>query len=81
MSSITHYLTDEASREHMDLGLVEFTRLEKMLLFAVITECERCIASEGRDCFDMGKDVSCPFVAIRHEYGIQDIYEWKERIG
>ena len=81
MSSMTHDLADEVSREHMSLGLGEFTRLERMLLFAVIAECERCIGSEGVDCFDTGKPVSCPFVGVRHEYGIRDICEWKGVVG
>jgi hypothetical protein len=79
MASLTHFITDAAS-EHLDIGLVEFTRLEKMLLFAVISECERCIHSEGYDCFDAGKTISCPFVSIREEYNVVDIPEWKEMI-
>ncbi len=78
MSSLTHEMTDDVTREHEEMGLREFSRLEKMLLFAVITECERCIRSEGFDCFDTGKSVGCPFVQIREEYSITDIVEWKE---
>jgi len=81
MSSLTHVIIDEATTEHMEIGLIEFSRLEKMLLFAVITECERCICSEGYDCFDAGKTISCPFVSIREEYKVVDIPEWKELIG
>lgn len=56
----------------------DFSRMERMLLFAVISECERCICSEGLDCFDSDKSVSCPFVPIREEYSVRDIVEWKE---
>lgn len=80
MSSLTHIITDETTCEHMQLGLTDFTRLEKMLLFAVISECERCIHSEGYDCFDAGKTISCPFVSIREEYNVADILEWKELV-
>ena len=81
MSSLIHVINDETASEHMQIGLKEFTRLEKILLFAVISECERCINSEGHDCFDAGKTVSCPFVSIRDEYSVVDIPEWKELIG
>ena len=81
MSSITHDgLMEGTVREHAELGLTAFTRLERMLLFAVISECERCIGSEGQDCFCLEKRVSCPFVAIREEYSVLDIAEWKERL-
>ena len=81
MSSIIHdTFIDETGREHTEFGLKEFTRLERMLLFAVISECERCISSEGHDCFDGEKPVSCPFVAIREEYGVFDVLEWKEMV-
>lgn len=80
MSSLTQVITDQTTSEHMEFGLKEFTRLEKMLLFAVISECERCIYSEGYDCFDAGKTISCPFVSIREEYSVADILEWKELI-
>jgi len=81
MSSITHDLVDSTEAEHAQFGLRDFSRLERMLLFAVVTECERCISSEGRDCLDTAKSVSCPFVSIREEYGIHDIPEWKELVG
>ena len=80
MASLTNDLTDGATREHSELGLRGFTRLERMLLFAVISECERCIVSEGYDCFDAGKNVGCPFVTIREEYDMIDVLEWKERV-
>jgi hypothetical protein len=80
MSSLSHEVTDEATREHSELGLRGFTRLERLLLFAVISECERCIRSEGYDCFDAGKRVGCPFVSIREEYSITDIIEWRELV-
>ncbi len=80
MSSLTHDVTDDATREHSEIGLREFTRLERMLLFAVISECERCIRSEGFDCFDAGKIVGCPFVSIREEYNVIDVVEWKEML-
>ena len=81
MSSISHVITDEVSKEHMEIGIREFSRLEKMLLFAVISECDRCISSEGHDCFDTGKQISCPFTKIREEYNVADILEWKEIIA
>jgi hypothetical protein len=81
MASLTHVITDTTTHEHMNIGLKEFTRLEKMLLFAVISECDRCINSEGYDCFDAGKTISCPFVNIREEYNVIDIPEWRELIG
>jgi hypothetical protein len=81
MASLTHVITDETTHEHMNIGIKEFTRLEKMLLFAVISECDRCIVSEGYDCFDAGKTISCPFVSIREEYNVVDLPEWKELIG
>jgi len=80
MASITHTLTDSISSEHMDIGIREFSRLEKMLLFAVVSECERCISCEGYDCFDTGRRISCPFIKIRDEYGVIDILEWKEMV-
>ena len=80
MSSFTQVIEDETTSQHKEIGLKEFTRLEKMLLFAVISECERCIHSEGYDCFDTNKTVTCPFVSIREEYTVNDILEWKERI-
>ncbi len=78
MSTMAEELTDQASAEHMQMGLRDFSRLERMLLFAVVTECERCIISEGRDCLDMPIPMSCPFVEVRQEYGIRDIFEWKK---
>lgn len=80
MASMEHAVADIASGEHSGLGLREFTRLERLLLFAVISECDRCVRSEGYDCFDAGKNVGCPFVSIRDEYGIADIAEWKELV-
>ena len=78
MSSMTQIIVDETCEEHQTLGLNEFTRLEKMLLFAVVSECDRCIKSEGYDCFDSQKPASCPFVAIREEYQVLDMVEWRE---
>ena len=80
MSSIAHGLTDDASAEHLSFGLKEFTGMEKMLLFAVINECERCICSEGGDCLSSARPVSCPFVAVRKEYSIDDVSVWKELV-
>ena len=80
MASLTHEINDHISISHMDIGIREFSRLERMLLFAVISECERCIGSEGFDCFDSGRHVSCPFVAIREEYHVTDLLEWKEML-
>jgi hypothetical protein len=75
-------VTDDAPGAHgcdfPGVGTREFSRLERMLLFAVISECERCICSEGCDCFEAGKSVSCPFVPIREEYSVMDIVGWKE---
>ncbi|MBA3044869.1 MAG: hypothetical protein KKH41_05160 [Candidatus Thermoplasmatota archaeon] len=81
MSSITQDIVDETAMEHIKFGFAEFSRLEKMLLFAVITECERCICSEGKDCIVAGKSVACPFVPIREEYQITDVQEWKGMIA
>lgn len=80
MASMAHTIIDETCEEHRMLGLREFTRLEKMLLFAVVSECGRCIKSEGHDCFDFKKPVDCPFVNIREEYSVIDIAEWGERV-
>ena len=80
MSSIAHQIMDETVEEHANMGLREFTRLERMLLFAVVSECERCVKSEGYDCFDFGKHVDCPFVSVREEYEVRDIVEWRERV-
>lgn len=78
MSSLTELIVDETSEEHQNLGLTEFSRLEKMLLFAVVSECSRCIKAEGHDCFDFHKPVGCPFVAVREEYQVIDMIEWRE---
>jgi hypothetical protein len=60
----------------------EFTRLERMLLFAVVSECERCISSEGVDCLQAGqRRVDCPFYSVREEYKVHDIEVWRERVG
>ncbi len=80
MSSMTQTIVDETSEEHQELGLNEFTRLEKMLLFAVVSECSRCIKAEGHDCFDFHKSVGCPFVTVREEYQVIDIVEWREKV-
>ena len=80
MSSMTKTIVDETSQEHQELGLNEFTRLEKMLLFAVVSECSRCIKAEGHDCFDFHKSVGCPFVTVREEYQVIDIIEWREKV-
>ena len=80
MSSMTKTIVDETSLEHQELGLNEFTRLEKMLLFAVVSECSRCINAEGHDCFDFHKSVGCPFVTVREEYQVIDIVEWREKV-
>jgi len=80
MSSLTQVVVDEACENHQILGLREFTRLEKMLLFAVVSECSRCISAEGHDCFDFHKPIGCPFVAVREEYQVIDIIEWREKV-
>ena len=80
MSSMTELIVDDAVGEHQTLGLKEFTRLEKMLLFAVVSECSRCISAEGHDCFDSHKPIDCPFVAAREEYKVIDILEWRELV-
>ena len=80
MSSMTELIVDDAVGEHQTLGLNEFTRLEKMLLFAVVSECSRCIKAEGHDCFVFHKSMGCPFVTVREEYEVLDIIEWKERV-
>ncbi len=80
MSSMTQLIVDETCEEHHTIGLTEFTRLEKMLLFAVVSECDRCVQTEGHDCFDFNKSVGCPFVTVREEYKVHDIIEWKEKV-
>ena len=80
MSSMTELIVDEAVGEHQELGLSVFTRLEKMLLFAVVSECSRCIKAEGHDCFDFHKSMGCPFVTVREEYQVIDIVEWRETV-
>ena len=80
MSSMTQLIVNETIGYHQTLGLKEFSRLERMLLFAVVTECDRCIKSEGHDCFDFNKTVGCPFVNVREEYQVLDIIEWKEMV-
>jgi hypothetical protein len=80
MSSITHELGDQISMEHSELGIREFSRLEKMLLFAVVSECERCVRSEGEDCLASGRKMGCPFVSVREEFQIYDVMDWKELI-
>ena len=78
MSSIAPEVSVEGLVEVTTDGPRQFSRLEKMLFFALISECERCIRSEGYDCFDTAKKVRCPFFEIRQEYGVRDIFEWKE---
>lgn len=80
MSSMTELIVGDAAGEHQTMGLNEFTRLEKMLLFAVVSECSRCIGAEGHDCFDTTKQVDCPFVTAREEYQVIDIVEWREKV-
>jgi hypothetical protein len=59
----------------------QFTRLERMLLFAVVTECERCIRAEGVDCLQHGqKRIDCPFYYVRELY-VHDVEVWRERVG
>ena len=66
--------------EAMGLNPLQFTRIERMLFFAVVSECERCIRSEGMDCFESSRRVDCPFSNIREEYGISDVEIWKEMV-
>ena len=47
MSSMAEVTIDDVAGEHQTLGLRGFTRLERMLLFAVVSECSRCIKAEG----------------------------------
>jgi len=82
MSSASKIITEKIVGVHETLGVdpLQFTRLEKMLFFAVVSECERCIQSEGADCFESSRLVDCPFNNIREEYGISDVEIWKEVI-
>ncbi len=71
-------MNDRLSVDHSELGIREFSRLERMLLFAVVSECERCMHSEGEDCLASGRKMGCPFVSVREEFQIYDVLDWKE---
>lgn len=58
--------------------VAQLSRLERMLLFAVVSECERCISSEGEDCLESLRKINCPLFNIRQIYKINDIEIWKE---
>ena len=81
MSSMSE-IKEKPMEVHEAFGLdpIHFTRLERMLFFAVVSECERCIRSEGVDCFESSRSIDCPFSNIRDEYGINDVEIWKEMI-
>ncbi len=76
MSSVTEIIVEEPFGAEPK----KFTRLERMLLFAVVTECERCTQTEGADCFGSGQKVDCPFYDFRQEYSVDDIESWKEKV-
>ena len=76
MSSVTEIVVEEPFEGEPK----KFTRLERMLLFAVVTECERCIQTEGADCFGSERSVDCPFYDFRQEYNVDDIESWKEMV-
>lgn len=80
MSSLTEVIVEETGIAEESPKLEEFTRLEKMLLFAVVTECERCIASEGIDCLRRMHRIDCPFFSVRQEYKVDDIEVWREKV-
>ena len=58
----------------------QFTRLERMLLFAVVTECMRCIETEGIDCMRRMERIDCPFFSVREEYKVDDVEVWREKV-
>ena len=66
--------------EDIDPRQKQFTRLERMLLFAVVSECDRCICSEGTDCLQSMHKVDCPFFRFRQEYKVYDIEMWQELV-
>lgn len=80
MSSMSEVIVDGAGIDEVSKTR-EFTRLERMLLFAVVSECERCIRSEGADCLQLGqRRVDCPFFSVRVEYKVDDVEVWRERV-
>lgn len=55
----------------------EYTNMERMMLDAILSECQSCITSEGRDCMVNSEITQCPFVEVRKTCGIVDIKCWK----
>ena len=80
MSSMSEVIVDEPIVEDGRPEFKGFTRLERMLLFAVVTECERCIRSEGIDCMHHRTRIDCPFFSVREEYKVHDVEVWRERV-
>ncbi len=82
MSSISETVVEvtESDHEPVEFDPAQFTRLERMLLFALVSECERCIESEGADCLPSMNSVDCPFFCFREEYKVYDIEMWKELV-
>jgi hypothetical protein len=80
MSSMTEAIVHEEVLESVEEDFPRFSKIEKMVLFALVMECDRCIKNEGLDCFETGRHFSCPFFNIRKIYKIKDIEIWKEMI-
>jgi len=77
---MSEVIVDESGIEEGTPDFKGFTRLERMLLFAVVTECERCIRSEGVDCMHHRTRIDCPFFSVREEYRVHDVELWRERV-
>ena len=58
-----------------ELG-ADYTNMERMMLEAILSECQNCISSEGRDCMLDTGSVSCPFVEVRRTCGIHSMEDW-----
>jgi hypothetical protein len=82
VSSIAKPIVETTDLDHETVNIepAQFTRLERMLLFALVSECERCIESEGKDCLPTMNSVDCPFFDFREEYKVYDIELWKELV-
>ena len=81
MSSASEIILDEEVKTHEFVTLepqTHLTRFERMFLSAILNECERCICSEGKDCYGSQKRINCPFFRVREECGITDLTVWKE---
>lgn len=54
----------------------EYTERERMMLEAIVSECGRCISSEGVDCMSIPGETVCPFVNVRQACGLHDLGVW-----